>query len=581
MLSLIPLLYLLPKATLASDAHAQKPFFAGSEEGIDASFRIARAGDHGACSYGEECWPSKPEWEALDASLSGRIIESLPPARFCHGDIYDEEKCAEAKANWDVSEWKTVQAGGYPGGADYGYGDDLCTPHTPKEAPCKLGKIPPLMAEVASAEDVIKSLAFASKHNLNVRVKSTGHSLYGASAGKGAFGISVHKLKDIRFEDDFQLAGSLKKVGPAVVMGAGVQFMELYEAADKAGRVVLGGGCDSVGVAGFTLGGGHSRISPIYGLGVDQVLQFNIVTPNGLYLTVNEITHPDLWWAIRGGGGGFGVLTEIVYKTHPAFENEVINNFVMIARDEETWEGLMKAFMGIQPTIRDAGWSDVVLAMKMQYTMVGAAFKPNVSSIEDEEALFAPVQAYAAQHNVTVLNNFTAYHSFYELTVSEPFANQHSFPLSSLSPLSRLVPRQIYENTTSLDLLASYFAKNVPYFTMIDVAGGAVSKNPHSSALNPAWRSAIAHFLWFSNWQDGDSYEDQAKARAIGDASLRGLSDLLNLDASYVNEASPDDALWPKSWWGDNYARLLEVKNAYDPQHLLKCIGCVGSPARA
>jgi FAD/FMN-containing dehydrogenase len=112
----------------------------------------------------------------------------------------------------------------------------------------------------------------------------------------------VHHLNDITFhKDKFKLTGSKTVIkGHAVTCGGGTSMYDLYKVTDGHGATVVGGMAKSVSVGGYLTGGGHSQLSPDYGLAVDQVLEMEVVTPRGKILTVNEDRHPDLFWALRG-----------------------------------------------------------------------------------------------------------------------------------------------------------------------------------------------------------------------------------------------------------------------------------------
>lgn len=133
-------------------------------------------------------------------------------------------------------------------------------------------------------------------------VKSTGHDYLGRSIAPGALSIWTHHLNSQTYhQDGFELDGSGRIIeGSAITAGGGTPMLEVYEFADARGRTVVGGTGATVGVAGYSSGGGHSVLSPRRGLAADNVLQAEVVTPAGELLTVNEDRHPDLFWALRG-----------------------------------------------------------------------------------------------------------------------------------------------------------------------------------------------------------------------------------------------------------------------------------------
>lgn len=142
----------------------------------------------------------------------------------------------------------------------------------------------------------------ARKNNVRLIVKNTGHDYMGRSIAPGSLSLWTHHLRDITYHKSaFKLYNSKTVItGDAVTTGAGTQMYDLYTMLDKFGRVVVGGGGKTVGLGGYVTGGGHSLLSTKHGLAVDQVLQMTMVTPSGKVLTVNEDSHPDLFWAMRG-----------------------------------------------------------------------------------------------------------------------------------------------------------------------------------------------------------------------------------------------------------------------------------------
>lgn len=133
-------------------------------------------------------------------------------------------------------------------------------------------------------------------------MKNTGHDYIGRSIAPGALSIWTHHLNGILIhEDEFKLDGfDVTIEGPAVTVGAGAQMWDVYSATDAINQTIVGGGGKSVGIGGYITGGGHSILSPRYGLAADQVLQMEMVTPGGEIITINEMQHSDLFWALRG-----------------------------------------------------------------------------------------------------------------------------------------------------------------------------------------------------------------------------------------------------------------------------------------
>lgn len=133
-----------------------------------------------------------------------------------------------------------------------------------------------------STQQIQEAVRFARRHNLRLVIRNTGHDLAGRSSAPDSFQIHTHRLQGIQFHSDMRLNGSNTPLGPAVTVGAGVMMGNLYAQAALNGYMVLGGDCPTVGVVGgFLQGGGVSDfLSLNRGLGVDNVLEYEVVTAN-------------------------------------------------------------------------------------------------------------------------------------------------------------------------------------------------------------------------------------------------------------------------------------------------------------
>src|SRR5262249_5545232 len=129
--------------------------------------------------------------------------------------------------------------------------------------------------------------------------------------------IWTRPMDRIDLHDGFVPQGCSSAPQPAVSLGAGVVWLHAYAAVTKAGRYVQGGGCMTVGVAGLISSGGFGSFSKRYGLAAASLLEAEVVTADGEIRIANACTNPELFWALKGGGGGnFGVITRVTLKTH-------------------------------------------------------------------------------------------------------------------------------------------------------------------------------------------------------------------------------------------------------------------------
>ena len=146
-------------------------------------------------------------------------------------------------------------------------------------------------------------------------VAGTGHDFMNRHSCKDGIFIRTTFLKDIVWD-----LNDTKKLGApdgSVKFGAGVVFSEAHNSSAKMNRIISSGWASTVGVVGWAIGGGHGPLAPALGLGVDNILEVDMILANGTSITINANTNTDLFWAIRGGGGStWGVITAITYKAH-------------------------------------------------------------------------------------------------------------------------------------------------------------------------------------------------------------------------------------------------------------------------
>jgi FAD/FMN-containing dehydrogenase len=166
---------------------------------------------------------------------------------------------------------------------------------------------PALIVRPANTADVARAVSFARSHGLLTAVKGGGHSVSGQSACDGGMMIDVGRMKDIQVDKSARIARAQ----------GGVLLAELDAKSQEAGLVTPLGTASDTGIAGLTLGGGQGRLQRTWGLSCDNVRAFEIVTADGKVLQVNAQQNPDLFWALRGGGGNFGVVTNFEYQLHP------------------------------------------------------------------------------------------------------------------------------------------------------------------------------------------------------------------------------------------------------------------------
>ncbi|KAI3596663.1 fad binding domain-containing protein [Moniliophthora roreri] len=447
--------------------------------------------------------------------------------------------------------------------------------------PCGQGSIPPIGVDARSVEDVQAAVRFASEHNLRLVIKNTGHDYLGRSAARNSFMIWTHHLKNITYNGVFVPANSTSsETFKALTLGSGVQWHEVYDAAEQNGRVVVGGlsAGGSVGAAGgWILGGGHSALSPTYGLGVDNVLQSTVVVASGELLTANAYSNADLFWALRGGGGGtFGVVISVTYRTHepcPLAAISLQSNFSSSTVAKE----VASEFLRIQPGLADGGWGGYSLISNTSLSVTMVA--PNVSSA-DANATFTPFAKFlqsksneSAVSTVPYNSFYIWYKTFYEQSFTGSEGSQGGL---NVEIASRLFSRSTYE--TKHAEMAEVLLSIGGDVSLGHLAGGAVSRvDPDSVGVNPAWRDGVAHVFATVIWQDGASATELQGFKQ----ELKGCIDVLEAlepgAGAYFNEASLYEKNFQHTFFGSHYDRLLAIKDRYDPSGLFIVAEGVGS----
>ncbi|CAE6399460.1 unnamed protein product [Rhizoctonia solani] len=521
----------------------------------------ALANDH--CTANQTCWPSPDTWSALNWSVNGQLVAPRPPGWVCHDPNYDETACNNVKTDWNNSFWRTDQPGAM---MNIFWDSPECNIGTPRNVICEQGFVPVYSVDARNENHVSEAVKFAGQHNLKLVVKNTGHDFFGRSSGEGSFSIWTHHLKGINFTDSFISAGCSgnEVTQSAVTVGAAELWIDVYRAAEEHNATVVGGAAYSVGAAGgWVQGGGHSPISGLYGLGVDNTLQFKLVNPDGQVVTANKCQNQDLFWALRGGGGGtWGVILDVVYKTYPPLNSSAVVMTINTTNSETLGE-LSEVFLQALPSITDQGSSPRIWSPSLEFT----------------NSTLRPIYDWVEANNGTQLQLVTSMHStFYDM-----YATHIQAAPAEVVPFwfgTRLVSRNDLA-AKSKDLVKYIFgdrASQIVSFNLI--GGGAVSEvDPESTGLNPQWRrDALLSWQFITAWSVNSSAEEIKQLQANVTKVVQEFGKVTGLeDAAYFNEADPHEPQWKKSFFGSHYDRLLEIKQKIDPAGLFMCNRCVGS----
>ncbi|MGH7934847.1 MAG: FAD-dependent oxidoreductase [Candidatus Binataceae bacterium] len=278
-------------------------------------------------------WPSQSAWKGLNDAVGGNLI----PVNFPLSPLKTDPGGAAAKRLSENLK-NPYYIGDQPGLTQtLGWIDAWATK-------------PSVYAVAArNAHDIAEAVNFARENNLRLVVKGGGHSYQGTSNAPDSLLIWTRHMNDIAIHTAFVPQGCEHALQPqpAVTMGAGTIGMQAYDAVTtKGGKYVQGGGCTTVGIAGLVQGGGFGSYSKHYGLAAGSLLEVEVVTADGKIRVANACTDPDLFWALKGGGGGsFGAVSKMTLRLHDLPEFFGVANFTIKAASDDAYRRLIHQFV--------------------------------------------------------------------------------------------------------------------------------------------------------------------------------------------------------------------------------------------
>ncbi|PWN31701.1 FAD-binding domain-containing protein [Meira miltonrushii] len=548
------------------------------------------------CIPGQSCFPTVNEINAFNASLDGQMFSQRPIEAYCYlGDpLFNLAKCSNYTTNFLNLQYLTENSQTYevPTWETCGIGNScqLTSGSLPVAGQCKQGNVPNYAVEAQTQDDVVKFMNFASKYNLRIAIKNTGHDYQGRSAGRNTVMLWLHKMKEMNFAKSYipQGCDASSSSFDSVKLGAGAQWGDVYEFAHQFGYMVVGGDANSVGASGgWGLGGGHSFLTPNYGLGVDNMMEATVVLPTGDVKIANECQNTDLFWAIRGGGGpSFGVVTEMVFKAHKEVPMGVVNAFSNgLSFTQSNQQALIEALAEIAPALGNAGFGGS-LELFGPVGLVIQGIVPNKTA-DEVKALFAPMF-----NKLLAINkqDFEAFVNLFQFSTQPTWYDYGKTAFSGnrgsgfgLVFASRIIPAATFNNPSQLaDKMIEGLQQGALFFSILAVGGnntGARAGNdPTKTSVTPAWDTAVWHVIYFSittGNQPGSSIPAAAYKTAHDSAEI--LRQYLPDSGAYLNESDLFEDDPPTAFWGQaNYQRLLTIKRQVDPQNLLNIWHGVG-----
>jgi FAD/FMN-containing dehydrogenase len=476
--------------------------------------------------------------------------------------------------------------------------------------------------EASKTADVVAAVNFARNHNLRLVVKGGAHSYQGRSCSEDSLLIWTRRMNDVSLYDKFVPQGCSDTLSsqPAVSIGAGAIWMDAYDAVTtKAGRYVQGGGCTTVGVAGLIQSGGFGSFSKNYGLAASGLLEAEVVTADGEVRIANACTNPDLFWALKGGGGGsFGVVTRLTLKTRelPNFFGGVFGK--INAKSDTAFRRLITQILRFyQDQLFNRHWGEQIRfgtdnSVSIQMVFQGlsqqqaqAAWQPFLDWVANERDItwVQPLQVAAlpARHfwNAEFLEQHVP-----QLIVRDdrPDANPGDFfwagdqeqtgqylhaYRSAWLPASLLGKGQQSTLVDALVACCRHWSVSLHFNKGLAGAPASELMEAKNTAMNPAVLDAFALAIVAGGAEESqvcpgilghepNPVEARRRAGAINTA-MDKLLEIVPQPGSYISESNYFEEDWQRSFWGSNYSRLASIKEKFDPEGLFFIHHGVGS----
>jgi FAD/FMN-containing dehydrogenase len=411
---------------------------------------------------------------------------------------------------------------------------------------------PALIVQCASAEDIAPAIAFARRHAIPLSIRGAGHNIAGNALADGGLVIDFSRMKAVRVDVGQQRA----------FVEPGATLADLDEASQRHGLATPVGVNSTTGIAGLTLGGGFGWLTRKHGLTIDNLRAVQLIDANGEKLRASETERPELFWALRGGGGNFGVVTEFEFALHKVGP-EVSAGLIVFPLQQA--ERVLRRYRELVRAAPDelSVWAVMRHAPPLPFLPLEAHGKPALIL-----ALFHPGAAADAEPAMAALRELGE--PWGEHFGRQPYvAWQKAF-----DPLLTPGARNYWKSHNFAELpdpalnVLVQGAQRLPgpeCEIFLAQVGGAASR---VAADATAYGQRDARFVMniHGRWtQAADDAKGIAWAREVFTAMAPYAS-----SGAYVNFLTHDESDRIESAYGANYARLVQVKERYDPHNVFR-----------
>jgi FAD/FMN-containing dehydrogenase len=406
-----------------------------------------------------------------------------------------------------------------------------------------IDKRPGLIARCRSTNDVVRAVQFARINNLLVAVKGGGHNVAGRALCDDGLVIDLSLMKQV----------SVDAPSRTVTVEAGALLEDIDRETHPHGLAVPAGVMSRTGVAGLTLGGGVGWLARKYGLTCDSLLSCDVVSAQGEVLQVHDASHSDLFWALRGGGGNFGVVTSFRFRAHPV--STVLGGMIAYPRSEaatvlrfyrdfmQTAPEELTAYAGLITTPEGAPSVAIMMCYCSSSPEAGESIVQSLRAVA--QPVFEAIQPmpFPAMQKLADVNHPDGFHNYWRSTFVRELSD------------------------AAIDVLVEQSSQAPSNLSavLVQIFSGAVNKVDADATAFPH-RNAGFNIGIEARWADTAQCSQNI-------AWARGFSDALKPYSSYtclVNFLGDEGASEVRAAFGGNYERLVDVKTKYDPTNFFR-----------
>ncbi len=420
------------------------------------------------------------------------------------------------------------------------------------------GVLPSLVARPLDGADVKTAVKWGVAHGVPLRARSGGHSYAGYSTLSGGMVLDLRNLRGI----------SVNTQARTATIGAGSQLIDVYSALAARGMTIPAGSCPSVGIGGHALGGGMGLAGRQFGLTADNLLSAQIVRADGQMVTASAHANPDLYWALRGGGGGnFGVVTSFTFRVHPV-PRTVAWFFVRWPVSQAA--NALAAWQSWAPHARNQLTSIFHLNGGGSTSVSGQYFGPS----SDLHALLEPLRSVAGAVVSTGDLGYLQAQIMWAGCSSISLTACHTtgtrpggtLPRESFQAKSDYVSKPLPAAARQALVQAAIARAHIPGSGAIlfDSYGGAI--NQVAPAATAFVHRKVLFCMQYLTYNGGASWL----------SSVHSAMRPYVTGGAYFNYTDPGLKNWQAAYWGSNYRRLLGVRRAVDPHHYFNFPQAIG-----